>query len=557
VRACRWPFLAEVRPAPRPRVNLLRDFAFGLMFLRACFGLQHAYDYENRLVQRVDTFQRPAGGLYSVGRDFLANDMYDYRSRRVWREEDPIQMVSGTRYSGASNTTTEFAGGTVEREYGAYGVLDVEYMRGSDLGGGVGGVVYALHTSGNTTTPQYYYYDGRGDVVAQVTGATNALVYQAAYDAFGRHSPTVPLWEPYYYTAAPGTEEWTASGATTDNLRSNTKQQDDDGLINEGFRYRNPENGQFLTKDPAGMIDGPNEYTYVGQNPATHFDPEGLSAYSGIGDEAQKLNDSGHPVLSFLTVLGQSAWQLASLGTASRNGAIEDKVDRGQISYGKGATAMVGNGVVAGGSLAVGGGLGGAVLKTGGGYITAGAVAGFSQAAVQSGGETTVAAATGAAPVPTIGDNAKQIAIGTGAGAVTGGLLKAAAAGDVAIANNQLAKLAAQNPPSTSANPSVRPAVPDNIGDTMDRIAQGGSNPHPRDGSVFQNRDGYLPQQPLGYYNEYVHPPPPGVKPPGPMRVVTGQGGEAYYTPDHYKTFSVIPQSPSVLPYVPPQTNKQ
>jgi hypothetical protein len=32
----------------------------------------------------------------------------------------------------------------------------------------------------------------------------------------------------------------------------------------------------FLTKDPAGMVDGPNLYTYVKQNPWTNFDPEGL-----------------------------------------------------------------------------------------------------------------------------------------------------------------------------------------------------------------------------------------------------------------------------------------
>ncbi len=28
---------------------------------------------------------------------------------------------------------------------------------------------------------------------------------------------------------------------------------------------------------------------------------------------------------------------------------------------------------------------------------------------------------------------------------------------------------------------------------------------------------------------------PPGVNHAGPQRIVTGKGGEAYYTPDHYK----------------------
>ncbi len=37
-----------------------------------------------------------------------------------------------------------------------------------------------------------------------------------------------------------------------------------------------PETGVFLTRDPAGMVDGPNLYTYVIQNPWSSFDPLGL-----------------------------------------------------------------------------------------------------------------------------------------------------------------------------------------------------------------------------------------------------------------------------------------
>jgi hypothetical protein len=36
------------------------------------------------------------------------------------------------------------------------------------------------------------------------------------------------------------------------------------------------ETGVFLSRDPAGHVDGPNVYTYVRQNPWTAFDPEGL-----------------------------------------------------------------------------------------------------------------------------------------------------------------------------------------------------------------------------------------------------------------------------------------
>lgn len=77
---------------------------------------------------------------------------------------------------------------------------------------------------------------------------------------------------------------------------------------------------------------------------------------------------------------------------------------------------------------------------------------------------------------------------------------------------------------------------------TLDRIASGGRFPHRNDGSIFQNRplrgrtSPELPAKAPGYYHEYVHPTP-GISGPGPQRVVVGQGGEMFYTPDHYQTF--------------------
>jgi len=36
--------------------------------------------------------------------------------------------------------------------------------------------------------------------------------------------------------------------------------------------------GTFITRDSAGIVDGPNEYSYVRQNPWTMFDPDGLES---------------------------------------------------------------------------------------------------------------------------------------------------------------------------------------------------------------------------------------------------------------------------------------
>lgn len=74
---------------------------------------------------------------------------------------------------------------------------------------------------------------------------------------------------------------------------------------------------------------------------------------------------------------------------------------------------------------------------------------------------------------------------------------------------------------------------------TLDRIEQGRRLRFPNDGSVFQNRERRLPQQPAGYYREYVHPTPNDDR-PGAQRLVVGREGEVYYTPDHYRTFRRI-----------------
>ena len=142
---------------------------------------------------------------------------------------------------------------------GEEGTLEVEYIRGSDYGGGIGGILYSLRSG----APSFKHYNSRGDVVA-ATDATGSLTYQAAYEAFGKHGDT------------PSSQEYIAPGAVLDRQRANTKDEDPTGLLNEGFRYRDLETGVFITRDPLGFVDGPNVYTYVVQNPWTFFDPLGL-----------------------------------------------------------------------------------------------------------------------------------------------------------------------------------------------------------------------------------------------------------------------------------------
>ena len=86
-------------------------------------------------------------------------------------------------------------------------------------------------------------------------------------------------------------------------------------------------------------------------------------------------------------------------------------------------------------------------------------------------------------------------------------------------------------------------SLPAEAGDVLERIDDGGPFKYPDDdGGTFGNREDLLPDQPYGYYREYTVETAPGVR--GPLRIVTGDGGEYYWTDDHYDSFSRIERSP-------------
>ena len=85
-------------------------------------------------------------------------------------------------------------------------------------------------------------------------------------------------------------------------------------------------------------------------------------------------------------------------------------------------------------------------------------------------------------------------------------------------------------------------SLPVEARDVLDRIDAGGPFKYPDDdGGTFENREDLLPDQPFGYYREYTVESAPRVR--GPRRIVAGDGGEYYWTEDHYDSFSRIQRS--------------
>ncbi|MFF4103905.1 ribonuclease domain-containing protein [Streptomyces sp. NPDC001903] len=82
-------------------------------------------------------------------------------------------------------------------------------------------------------------------------------------------------------------------------------------------------------------------------------------------------------------------------------------------------------------------------------------------------------------------------------------------------------------------------ALPAQAREVLVLIDRGGPYAYRQDGTVFGNFEKVLPRQKRGYYHEFTVKTP-GERDRGARRIVTGEGGEFYYTDDHYDTFKAV-----------------
>ena len=201
------------------------------------------YDGFGRLVSYVKAKQEDIDSPY-----FSASYTYDYRNRRVSYSKGTDLLTT------PAHTTTNYyySGGTSVIE--SDGTTETRFYRGPDMGGGVGGILYACNADG--TGLNYKHYNLRGDVIVTTDDAGNVLS-QSHYETYGEHAD---------YGAMP-----------SDKHRANTKVEDaDTSLLLEGHRYRLLGAGIFLSPDPLEYVDGLHRYAYCGFNPWGRFDPTGL-----------------------------------------------------------------------------------------------------------------------------------------------------------------------------------------------------------------------------------------------------------------------------------------
>jgi RHS repeat-associated protein len=188
----------------------------------------YAYDFENRLISVTNPSQN-------------ATYTYDAEGKRISQVEGGL--VTKFLYDGMNVI--------LERDNSNQRIAS--YTRGLNYVGGIGGIISSYDIGG---TSSHYLYDGLGSVTG-LTDSTGSTSKTYTYDAFGNILQQSD-------TAA------NAYQFQTKQVSSST------GLVYFGARYYNPLVGRWLTPDPMGMVDGPNLYAYLNNNPVNLADPWGL-----------------------------------------------------------------------------------------------------------------------------------------------------------------------------------------------------------------------------------------------------------------------------------------
>lgn len=150
---------------------------------------------------------------------------------------------------------------------------------------------------------EYFCYNAIGSVVALIDSDTN--ISNTDYEAFGKEVRT--------------------TGGTSETRKFCTKERDASiGLDNFGFRYYDADLGRFITRDPSGYPDGPNNYLYCHNNPINHIDPLGLREQD---EEKSLLGATTGTVVGHAVGRGKGLLEIAATPPiASVSSFVKDRV---------------------------------------------------------------------------------------------------------------------------------------------------------------------------------------------------------------------------------------
>jgi len=171
----------------------------------------------------------------------------------TWRfRTDAFGRLAAWEHGGAEVVQQHFGGSVLRQRVDGVGTTYVPGTSETPIGMVRGGERFGLH-------------QGWGQRIEAVTDGDGALVERVTTSAFGQPS----------FAHANGTG-LAGSGVGLGLVVSGQAYVPELGLHRFGARWYRLGWGRFLTPDPAGFVDGPNMYAYVGNQPLAFFDPSGL-----------------------------------------------------------------------------------------------------------------------------------------------------------------------------------------------------------------------------------------------------------------------------------------
>lgn len=184
---------------------------------------------------------------------------YDAFGRLVWRSATGAPVGSGTRLyvHNRSNINREvdlITGQTTEYEYSGVDHPTMSVTRDS---------------AGTVLSSRVYMMDGLGNVVGSATAGSAGG--EVIYDSWG-----------------------SGDDALVDTLRFGFKGMLYDaatGMYNARARWYDPNEGRFLSEDPAGLGGGINQYVFAGDDPINASDPSGMYSCEGVTINADDCGD--------------------------------------------------------------------------------------------------------------------------------------------------------------------------------------------------------------------------------------------------------------------------
>jgi RHS repeat-associated protein len=233
-------------------------------------GKSYTWDFENRLTQAIV----PGTGTVTF--------KYDPFGRRIYKSSPTWTGIFLYDHDNLIETTN------------SSGALVADYMQDLEVD-----TPLSMLRSG---TSSYYEQDGLGSVTS-LSSSAGALVNTYTYDSFGKlTASTGTLSNPFQYTSREFDQET--------------------GLYEYRARYYDQNVGRFNSEDPIRFKGGIDFYGYVGNNPITRTDPDGMgnagkSCAQALAELAKAQAQASARLAKFIAFGDKGPWAWTGAGPST------------------------------------------------------------------------------------------------------------------------------------------------------------------------------------------------------------------------------------------------